>query len=67
MVGVTHPTLGEEVAAFVVARSGAELDAETVRGYARERIAAYKYPRHVILVEQLPRGPTGEGLRSGRS
>jgi long-chain acyl-CoA synthetase len=63
VVGVPHPTLGEEVAALVVGRPGASPDPETLRAYTRERVAAYKYPRYVVLVDLLPKGPTGKILK----
>jgi long-chain acyl-CoA synthetase len=63
VVGVPHPTLGEEVAALVVGRPGASPDPEMLRAYARERVAAYKYPRHVVIVDSLPKGPTGKILK----
>ena len=62
VVGVPHPTLGEEVAALVVPAS-AGCDAESLKAYARERVAAYAYPRLVVLVEDLPRSPNGKVLR----
>ena len=33
------------------------------KAFARERLAAYKYPRHVIVVKELPKGPTGKILK----
>jgi long-chain acyl-CoA synthetase len=63
VVGVPHAVLGEEVAAVVVRRPGAALDAAGLREYARERVAAYKYPRHVVFVDDLPKGPTGKILK----
>jgi long-chain acyl-CoA synthetase len=63
VVGVPHPTLGEEIAALVVGRPGAVPDPDALRAYARERVAAYKYPRHVLLVDSLPKGPTGKILK----
>lgn len=61
VVGVPHPTLGEEVAALVV--PAAACDAEEVKTYARERVAAYAYPRLVVVVKTLPRSPNGKVLR----
>jgi len=63
VVGVAHPTLGEEVAALVVGRVGSSPDPDALRAYAKGRVAAYKYPRHVVLVDELPSGPTGKILR----
>ena len=63
VVGVPHPTLGEEVAALVVPRAGAAVDPDSLREYARERVAAYKYPREVVFVDTLPKGPTGKILK----
>jgi long-chain acyl-CoA synthetase len=63
VVGVAHPTLGEEVAALVVGRAGSSPDPDALRAYAKGRVAAYKYPRHVVLVDELPSGPTGKILR----
>ncbi|HEY6112696.1 MAG TPA: hypothetical protein VIV37_01215, partial [Gaiellaceae bacterium] len=63
VVGVAHPTLGEEVAALVVGRAGSSPDPDALRAYAKGRVAAYKYPRHVVLVDELPLGPTGKILR----
>ncbi len=63
VVGVPHETLGEEVAALVVRRPGATLDADELEAWARERVAAYKYPRRVVFVDELPKGPTGKILK----
>jgi long-chain acyl-CoA synthetase len=61
VVGVPHARLGEEVAALVVADPGCSADA--LREFARERVAAYAYPRLVVIVEELPRNPSGKILR----
>jgi long-chain acyl-CoA synthetase len=63
VVGVPHDVLGEEVLAVVVRREGATLDEATLQAFARERVAAYKYPRHVVFVDALPKGPTGKVLK----
>ena len=60
VVGVPHRTLGEDVAAIVVPRPHAELDPDEVKAWARERVAAYKYPRYVVLVDELPKTSTGK-------
>jgi long-chain acyl-CoA synthetase len=63
VVGVPDDDLGEEVAAAVALKPGARASAEELQAFARERLAAYKYPRHVWVVDALPKGPTGKILR----
>ncbi|HET7177983.1 MAG TPA: AMP-binding protein, partial [Solirubrobacterales bacterium] len=63
VVGVPDEEWGEEVGAAVVLHAGEELGAEEVSAYVRERIAAYKYPRLVWFLDELPKGPTGKILK----
>jgi long-chain acyl-CoA synthetase len=63
VVGVPHAELGEEVGAAVSLREGAEATPDELRGFVKERVAAYKYPRHVWLLDDLPKGPTGKVLK----
>ena len=63
VVGIPHESLGEEVGAAVALKPGASATPGELRDFARDRVAAYKYPRQVWLVEQLPKGPTGKILR----
>jgi long-chain acyl-CoA synthetase len=63
VVGVPHAELGEEVAAAVVARPGTTIDPVALRAWIRETVAPYKYPRHVVVVDELPKGPTGKLLK----
>jgi long-chain acyl-CoA synthetase len=63
VIGIKHPTHDEEVAAAVGLRPGATATPEELRDYVKERLAAYKYPRHVWLVDSLPKGPTGKILK----
>jgi long-chain acyl-CoA synthetase len=63
VVGVPHDEYGEEVAAAVVLCPGEELDATEVSAYVKDRIAAYKYPRVVWFIDELPKGPTGKILK----
>ncbi len=63
VVGVPDPTVGEEVAAAVVLKPGASATADELREHVKSQVAAYKYPRHVDLVEALPKGPTGKILK----
>jgi long-chain acyl-CoA synthetase len=62
VVGLKHATLGEEVGAAVALAPGASATEDELRAFAKERVAAYKYPRHVWLVDALPKGPTGKIL-----
>jgi long-chain acyl-CoA synthetase len=63
VVGVPHESLGEEVAAVVALKDGADAGAEELRDFAKQRVAAYKYPRRVHIVDDLPKGPTGKILK----
>ena len=65
VVGIPHPTHGEEVAAAVVLKPGAEATPAELQAFCRERVAAYKYPRHVWLEAALPKTATGKLLRRG--
>jgi long-chain acyl-CoA synthetase len=63
VVGVPHDEWGEEIGAAVVCHEGEELAPEEVSAYVKERIAAYKYPRLVWFLDDLPKGPTGKILK----
>ena len=63
VIGIPHDSLGEEVGAAVALKPGASATPDELRAFARDRVAAYKYPRQVWLVDQLPKGPTGKILR----
>jgi long-chain acyl-CoA synthetase len=62
VIGIPHAELGEEIGAAVQLKPGATATPEELRAFARERVAAYKYPRLVWLVRQLPIGATGKIL-----
>jgi long-chain acyl-CoA synthetase len=63
VVGIPHASLGEEVGAAVAVKPGTSATPDELRAFVKDRVAAYKYPRHVWLVEALPKGPTGKILR----
>ncbi|MGV9277236.1 long-chain-fatty-acid--CoA ligase [Streptomyces griseosporeus] len=63
VLGVPDERLGEEVAAAVVLRPGAEATAEELQQFVRDRVAAYKYPRKVWVTDALPMGPSGKILK----
>ncbi len=63
VLGVPHDELGEEVGAAVALKDGEEVDADQLRKFVKEQVAAYKYPRHIWFVDELPKGPTGKILK----
>ncbi|GAB3244729.1 long-chain-fatty-acid--CoA ligase [Arthrobacter pigmenti] len=64
VLGQPDETQGEEVVAVVVLKEGAAAVTEDqVRDFVAERVAAYKYPRRVIIADELPKGPTGKILK----
>jgi long-chain acyl-CoA synthetase len=63
VVGIAHDELGEEVGAAVALKPGAAATPGELQAFVKERVAAYKYPRQVWLVDELPKGPTGKILR----
>ena len=64
VIGKPDGRLGEEVVAVVVRRAGSDLSEDDVIAYTKERLAAYKYPREVRFVDELPKGPTGKILKT---
>jgi long-chain acyl-CoA synthetase len=63
VIGMPHDSLGEEVGAAVALKPDASATPDELRDFAKARVAAYKYPRRVWLVDALPKGPTGKILR----
>ncbi len=63
VIGIPHDELGEEVAAAIALKTGADSTPGELRAFVKQRVAAYKYPRHVWLVDDLPKGPTGKILK----
>ena len=63
VLGVPHDEWGEEIGAAVVLIEGEELSPEEISSYVKDRIAAYKYPRLVWFLDDLPKGPTGKILK----
>ena len=62
---VPHPKLGEEVAAAVVLREGMDATPQDVRDFAMTRLAAFKCPKTVVILDEIPKGPTGKLQRIG--
>jgi long-chain acyl-CoA synthetase len=63
VVGVPDAAMGEEVGAAVVLKPGRHADADDIRAFVKERVAAYKYPRRIWFPDELPKGPTGKILK----
>lgn len=60
-----HPKLGEEVAAAVVLRDGQQSTEREIRDFASERMADFKVPRKVVIMDEIPKGATGKMQRIG--
>jgi long-chain acyl-CoA synthetase len=67
VIGVPHPTHGEEVKAFVILKDGATVTEAELIAWGKEQMAAYKYPRMVAIVETLPMTATGKLLKRALS
>lgn len=63
VVGIPHDVLGEEVGAAIALTPDTNATAEELQAFVKERVAAYKYPRRIWFVDELPKGPTGKVLR----
>jgi len=64
VVGVPHPDLGEDIAAFVTLQAGIAVDPAALIAHCRERLAGYKYPRRVTVLDALPKSATGKILKA---
>ncbi|MCX7629232.1 MAG: acyl--CoA ligase [Geminicoccaceae bacterium] len=62
---IPHDKLGEEVGAAVVLREGASATEQEIRAFAAERLADFKVPRKIVIVPEIPKGPTGKLQRIG--
>jgi acyl-CoA synthetase (AMP-forming)/AMP-acid ligase II len=60
-----HEKLGEDVAAAIVLKEGASADERALRAHAAERLADFKVPRRILIVAEIPKGPTGKLQRIG--
>src|SRR5438270_2036313 len=63
VVGVPDEKMGEEVGAAVVLKQAEEVSEDELRSYLKDQLAAYKYPRKVWFLDELPKGPTGKILK----
>ncbi len=63
VIGIPHAELGEEIGAAVALKDGAAATPDELREHVRAQAAAYKYPRHVWIVAELPKTSAGKILR----
>jgi long-chain acyl-CoA synthetase len=63
VIGIPHDSLGEEVGAAVALKKDSAVTSDELSKYLKTRVAAYKYPRRIWLVDSLPKGPTGKVLK----
>jgi long-chain acyl-CoA synthetase len=63
VVGVADEYRGETVKAFVSLRVGQQAEPEAIIAFCKERMAAYKYPRQVEIIDEVPKTVTGKVLR----
>jgi long-chain acyl-CoA synthetase len=63
VIGVPDDSLGEEVGAAISLKAGITVSPDELKAFVKARVAAYKYPRIVWLLDELPKGPTGKILK----
>jgi long-chain acyl-CoA synthetase len=63
VIGKPDERLGEDVLAVIVRRTGSKVTSEEIIDYCKERLAAYKYPREVRFIDEMPVGSTGKILK----
>jgi long-chain acyl-CoA synthetase len=63
VIGIPHDQHGEEVKAFVAYKPGQSVSSDDLVAYCKSRLAAYKYPRTVAVLDALPKGATGKILK----
>lgn len=64
VAGIPHDVLGEDVGAWVVLSEGSDTSATELRAYLLERLADYKVPRQLRIVDRLPRNASGKVIKS---
>ena len=63
VIGLPHDEFGEEIGAAVTLKDGAATTETELREFVKRQVAAYKYPRELWFVDELPKGPTGKILK----
>jgi len=62
-VGVPHPEYGQDIAVYLVLRENASFDGEALRRHCLSELGRYKTPSRYVVVDELPRGPSGKVQR----
>jgi acyl-CoA synthetase (AMP-forming)/AMP-acid ligase II len=62
-VGIPDPIYGEEVRSFVVLRDGEQASEQEIIEFCRERLADFKCPKSILMLDDIPKGPTGKLLK----
>jgi malonyl-CoA/methylmalonyl-CoA synthetase len=63
VVGVPDPVWGEKVCAALLLEAGKAMDIDTLRAWGKERLAPYKVPKDVAVIENLPRNAMGKIIK----
>ena len=63
VIGIPHDEFGEEIGAAVSLKQGASATTDEIREFVKDQVAAFKYPRKIWIVDELPKGPTGKILK----
>jgi long-chain acyl-CoA synthetase len=63
VIGIPHDDLGEEIAAVIVLKPGADVAADELRRYVKSQVAPYKYPRMIKFANELPKTAAGKILK----
>ena len=62
---IPHPKLGEEIGAAVVIKEGYSANESDIRAFAKSRMANFKVPRRILILDEIPKGATGKIQRIG--
>ena len=62
-IGVPHPKRGESVKSFIVLQPGSSLSVDDIESYCRKNLAAYKIPREIEFLDELPKSSVLKVLR----
>jgi fatty-acyl-CoA synthase len=63
VVGVDDDDYGKRLRAYVVAASGAKLDAQALKDHVKSNLARYKVPREIVFIDEMPRNPAGKVVK----